>query len=136
MTEASPGVRERPLSPHLQVWRWHVTMLGSILHRACLVGLYVGALILAGWAVALASGEPAYAAYVGVLGSLPGKLVLLGLTFALFFAIASSVRHTLWDTGRAFAPKVADMITIASIVFAVVATAVVWLIAAQTGGLS
>lgn len=136
MTEASPGVRERPLSPHLQVWRWHVTMLGSILHRACLVGLYVGALILAGWAVALASGEQAYLAYAGLLGSLPGKLVLLGLTFALFFVIASNVRHMLWDTGRAFAPKVADMITIASIVFAVVATAVVWLIAGQTGGLS
>ena len=136
MTEASPGVRERPLSPHLGVWRWHVTMLGSILHRACIVGLYVGALILAGWAVALASGEQAYLVYVGLLGSLPGKLVLLGLTFALFFTIASNVRHMLWDTGRAFMPKVADMITIASIVFAVVATAVVWLIAGQTGGLS
>ncbi len=46
MTDASPGVRQRPLSPHLQVWRWHVTMLGSILHRACLVALYGGALIL------------------------------------------------------------------------------------------
>ena len=136
MTEASPGVRERPLSPHLGVWRWHVTMLGSILHRACLMGLYVGALILVAWAVAMASGQQAYAAFIAVLGSLPGKLVLLGLTFALFFTIASTVRHLLWDTGRAFAPKVADMITVASIVFAAVATAVVWLIAGQTGGLS
>lgn len=136
MTEASPGVRERPLSPHLQVWRWHVTMLGSILHRACLMGLYVGALVLAGWAVALASGEQAYGAYVGLLGSLPGKLVLLGLTFALFFTIASTVRHLMWDTGRGFAPKTADMITIAGIVFALVATAAVWVIAGQTGGLT
>jgi succinate dehydrogenase / fumarate reductase cytochrome b subunit len=136
MTEASPGVRERPLSPHLGVWRWHVTMLGSILHRACLMGLYVGALMLAGWAVALASGEPAYAAYVGLLGSLPGKLVLLGLTFALFFTVASNARHLMWDTGRGFAPRTADMITIAGIVFALVATAVVWVIAGQTGGLS
>ena len=136
MTEASPGVRERPLSPHIQVWRWHVTMLGSILHRACLFGLYGGALMLAGWAVALASGEQAYLAYVSLLGSLPGKLVLLGLTFALFFTIASNVRHLLWDTGRAFTPKVADMITIASIVFAVVATTGVWVIAGQPGGLS
>jgi len=136
MTEASPGVRERPLSPHLQIWRWHVTMLGSILHRACLMALYVGALILVGWALALASGPDAYATYTGLLGSLLGKLVLIGLTFALFFQISSVVRHALWDTGRAFTPKVADTITIASIVFAVVATAVVWILAGVTGGLS
>ncbi|MFA7263147.1 MAG: succinate dehydrogenase, cytochrome b556 subunit [Caulobacter sp.] len=136
MTEASSGVRERPLSPHLQVWRWHVTMLGSILHRACLIGLYVGALILAGWALALASGEEVYAAYVGLLGSALGKLVLLGLTFALFFTVASNLRHLMWDTGRGFAPKTADMITIAGIAFALVATAVVWVIAGQTGALS
>ena len=136
MTEASPGVRERPLSPHLGVWRWHVTMLGSILHRASLMGLYVGALLLAGWAVALAMGEQAYLTYSNLLGSLPGKLILLGLTFALFFTVASNVRHLLWDTGRGLSPKAADMITIAGIVFAAVATAVVWLIAGQTGGLS
>ncbi len=136
MTEASSGGRERPLSPHLQVWRWHVTMLGSILHRACLIGLYVGALLLVGWAVALASGQTVYAGYVALLGSFPGKLVLLGLTFALFFLAASNVRHLLWDTGRAFTPKVADMITIAGIAFALVATLVVWVIAGQTGGLS
>ena len=56
------ATNNRPLSPHLQVWRWHVTMLGSILHRACLMGLYVGALILVAWAVALASGQEAYGA--------------------------------------------------------------------------
>ncbi|MDP1630186.1 MAG: succinate dehydrogenase, cytochrome b556 subunit [Caulobacter sp.] len=136
MTEASSGVRERPLSPHLQVWRWHVTMLGSILHRACLVGLYVGALILVGWAVALASGHDAYLAYSGILASPIGKLVLFGLTFALFFTVASNVRHLMWDTGRGFTPKIADMITIAGIAFALVATIVVWVIAGQTGALS
>lgn len=136
MTEASPGVRERPLSPHLQVWRWHVTMLGSILHRACLMGLYVGALILVAWAVALASGQATYDGFIAVLGSLPGKLVLLGLTFALFFTVASNVRHLMWDTGKGFTPKVADTIVIAGIVFALVATAGVWIIAGQTGGLS
>ena len=136
MTEASPGVRERPLSPHLQVWRWHVTMLGSILHRACLMGLYVGALLLAGWAVALASGEETYLVFIGLIGSIPGKLVLLGLTFALFFTVASNVRHLMWDTGRGFAPRVADTIVIAGIVFALVATAAVWVLAGQTGGLS
>ena len=135
MTEASPGVRERPLSPHLQVWRWHVTMAGSILHRGSLISLYVGALILVGWLLSLASGPDAYAAYMSLLGSLLGKLVLLGLTFALFFNLASMVRHMIWDIGKGFQPKFADTMTIASLVFAVVATAAVWLIAASTGAL-
>jgi succinate dehydrogenase / fumarate reductase cytochrome b subunit len=115
MTEASPGVRERPLSPHLQVWRWHVTMAGSILHRGSLIALYAGALILVGWLLSLASGPDAYAAYMGLLGSLLGKLVLLGLTFALFFNLASMVRHMIWDIGKGFQPKFADTMTIAII---------------------
>jgi succinate dehydrogenase / fumarate reductase cytochrome b subunit len=135
MTEASPGVRPRPLSPHLQVWRWHVTMLGSILHRGCLMALYVGALILVGWLLALAAGPQVYAIYAGLLGSWLGKLVLLGLTFALFFQLSSTARHMIWDVGKGFGLKFADMMTIASIVFSVVATAAVWLIAASTGAL-
>ena len=111
-------------------------MLGSILHRASLIGLYVGALILVGWAVALAYGPDAYATYAGLLGSLLGKLVLIGLTFAVFFQMSSAVRHGLWDIGMALTPKTADTITIASIVFAVVCTAAVWILAGVTGGLS
>lgn len=135
MTEATPGVRERPLSPHLQVWRWHATMAGSILHRGSLMGLYVGALVLVGWLLALAAGLDAYAAFKGVLGTWFGKLVLVGLTFALFFNLSSMVRHMVWDAGKGFQPKFADMMTIASFAFAAVATAAVWLIAASTGAL-
>lgn len=135
MTEASPGVRERPLSPHLQVWRWHLTMAGSILHRGSLIALYVGALILVGWLLSLASGPDAWATYMALLGSPLGKLVLLGLTFALFFNLASMVRHIIWDVGKGFQPKLADTMTIASLVFAGVASAAVWLIAASTGAL-
>lgn len=135
MTEATPGVRERPLSPHLQVWRWHATMAGSILHRGSLIGLYVGALILVGWLLALAAGPDAYATYKGLLGSPLGRLVLFGLTYALFFNMASMVRHMIWDVGKGFQPKVADTLTIASFVFAAVATVAVWLIAASTGAL-
>ena len=135
MTEATPGVRERPLSPHLQVWRWHVTMAGSIIHRASLVGLYGGALILVGWLLALAAGPDAYAAYKGLLGSPLGKLVLFGLTFALFFNLSSMVRHMIWDAGKGFQPRFADTMTIASFAFAAVASVAVWLIAASTGAL-
>ena len=135
MTETSGGLPDRPLSPHLQVWRWHITMACSILHRACIVSLYVGVLLLVGWALALASGPEAYACYTGCLGSFLGKLVLFGLTVAVLYNIAYTVRQTVWDAGKGFTPKTADMTGAGAIAFAVVGAIVVWVIAAQTGAL-
>ena len=135
MTDTSGGLPERPLSPHLQVWRWHITMACSILHRATVFALYVAVLLLAGWALALASGPDAYAAYTGCLGSFLGKLVLFGLTVAVLFNIAYTVRQTFWDMGKGFTPKIADMTGACAIAFAVVGAIVVWVIAAQTGAL-
>jgi succinate dehydrogenase / fumarate reductase cytochrome b subunit len=123
----------RPLSPHLQVWRWHLTMLGSILHRATGVGLYAGALIAAGWAASLAAGPEAYQAYCGLLGSPLGKLVLIGLTLSAFFHMANGVRHLFWDSGFGFAPRTADATGAAVIAFAVVATAALWTYVFLTG---
>ena len=131
----APVTKERPRSPHVQVWRWHITMAGSILHRATGVGLYVGALILAGWAASLAAGPDAYATYKHLLGSLLGKLVLFGLTFSIFYHLANGVRHLVWDAGEGFEPKTADMTAAAAIAFAAAATVAVWLIAAITGAL-
>jgi len=135
MTDTSGGLPERPLSPHLQVWRWHITMTCSILHRACVMALYVGVLLLAGWALSLASGPEAYAGYTGLLGSFLGKLVLFGLTVAVLYNIAYAVRQSFWDAGAGFTPKVADMSGACAIAFAVVGAIVVWVIAAQTGAL-
>ncbi|MBU4435944.1 MAG: succinate dehydrogenase, cytochrome b556 subunit [Alphaproteobacteria bacterium] len=133
MTDTSRGLPERPMSPHLQVWRWHITMACSILHRACIMGLYVGVVLLAGWALSLALGPDAYTAYVGLLGSVIGKLVMIGLTFALFFNIAYTIRQSFWDAGVGFALKTADLTGAAAIAFAVVATIVTWVIANAAG---
>lgn len=127
------GSRPRPLSPHLQVWRWHITMAGSILTRATGVALYVGALLAALWAASLASGPDAYAIYTGLLGSVLGKLVLFGLTVSIFYHMAAGVRHLMWDTGRGFQPKTANMTTMLAIGFAVVASLVIWAIAIAVG---
>ena len=110
-------------------------MLTSILHRATGLGLYVGALILVGWAVSLASGEGAYVAYMGLLASWLGRLVMFGLTICVFFHMANGVRHLVWDAGKGFEPKTANFTSVVVIAFAVVATLVVWGIAAATGGL-
>lgn len=129
MAEASPGVRERPLSPHLQVWRWHVTMAASIFNRATGVALYAGWLIFAGWALALVSGPDAYGAYSSVLTSIPGQIVLFGVALSLFYHLAAGVRHLFWDAGKGFTPRRADVSAIAAFVFAVVAAVLVFVFA-------
>lgn len=135
MTDATRAPRERPLSPHLQVWRWHITMWTSILHRASGVALYVGALIVAGWAVSLASGPEAYATFKAVLGSPLGKLVMFGLTLAVFYHLANGVRHVVWDLGHGLDVKSANATAVLVLAFTVAATVAVWVIAAMTGAL-
>jgi succinate dehydrogenase / fumarate reductase cytochrome b subunit len=133
MTEASPGLPPRPLSPHMSVWRWHVTMFTSIAHRVSGVGLYLGALMAAGWAVALASGPEAYDAYMALLGSIPGKVVLFGMTLALFYHLANGIRHLVWDSGHGLDIKSADVSSVFVIAFSFTATIGLWVIAALEG---
>jgi succinate dehydrogenase / fumarate reductase cytochrome b subunit len=121
------------MSPHLQVWRWHITMAASILTRATGVALYVGLLIVAGWAVALASVPGAYEAYMGLLGGFLGRIVLFGLTVSIFYHLAAGVRHLVFDSGHGLTPATANMSAVASIAFAIVASLVVWGLALATG---
>jgi len=128
------GARDtRPMSPHLGVWRWHLTMLASILNRATGVALYVGALIAAWWAVALALGPEAYDTFLAVGGSWFGKLVMFGLTVSYFYHLAAGLRHLWWDGGRGFALRTANQSAVAAIVFALFASVIVWAIAFATG---
>ena len=135
MADATPGVRARPLSPHAQIWRWHVTMAASILNRATGAALYGGALLLMGWALALASGPVAYDDYMGLLGSIPGKVVMFGLTLSVFYHLFAGLRHLVWDSGKGFTPAVANRSAWAALIGAGLATALVWLIAGMMGKL-
>ncbi len=126
---------ERPLSPHLQVWRWHITMLCSILHRISGVGLYFGAFIAAAWALALASGPESYERVMGWLSHPLGRLVLLALTAGYFYHLANGIRHLAFDAGHTLNPRVANMTGWATLVFTVLATAIVWFVAYATGAL-
>ena len=131
--EVAQLTRPSPLSPHLQVWRWHVTMAASILTRMTGVALYAGLLIVAWGAVALAGGADSYATFAAVMGSLLGRLVLFGITFSIFYHMAAGVRHLVWDFGKAFLPKTANMTAIAAMAFGLVAAVVVWFLAMMTG---
>ncbi len=116
----------RPLSPHLQVYRMTVSMLMSILHRITGAALYFGTLLLAWWLVAAATG-PSYFDYVSrIMGSLPGRLVLLGFTWALVHHALGGLRHFLWDTGRGYDLKTIDLLAWLTILLSLAITALVW----------
>lgn len=96
---------ERPLSPHLQVYRWTITMTLSILHRASGLALSLGALVLTWWLVALASGPAAYAQALTWLGAPWFKLLLFGWALCFFYHLANGIRHLVWDVGSGFEPE-------------------------------
>ena len=118
--------RERPLSPHLQVYRWQITMTMSILHRATGVVLAVGAFGLAWWLLALARGGDAFAHAAHVVASPLGLLFLFAFSLSLVYHLLNGIRHLLWDAGWGF--EIPDVYrsgwTVA--VLTVVFTAAIW----------
>ena len=90
----------RPLSPHLQIYRWQLTSVLSILHRASGVALSLGTLLLVWWLVAAASGPGPYENVQWFLGSWVGLLLLFGWSLALFYHLCNGLRHLCWDTGH------------------------------------
>ncbi|WP_293474851.1 succinate dehydrogenase, cytochrome b556 subunit [Phenylobacterium sp.] len=124
------------MSPHVQVWRWHVTMLTSILHRVTGCGLYLGGLILAAWAVSLAAGPETYATFKALLGSPLGKVVMLGMSASVFYHLANGVRHLVWDFGHGLGKESATASSYMVFGFTIAATAAAWAIAYMSGALA
>lgn len=116
----------RPLSPHLQVYRFQWTMLLSITHRMTGVGLAMGSLLLVWWLISLALGPAYYGMVQGLLGSWVGRLLLLGWSWALFYHFCNGIRHLFWDTGRGFAIDTARRSGLAVAVFSVLLTLGFW----------
>ena len=117
-----PG-HERPLSPHLTIYRWQVTMLASITHRATGIALSVGALVLAWWLVSVSNGPEGYDSFMAVAATPIGLVILFGFAWSLSFHLLNGIRHLAWDLGYGFNPKSSNtmsvIIYILSIVIAV-----------------
>lgn len=126
-------MRARPLSPHLQVYRWQLTMLLSIAHRASGVALSVGALGLVAWLLAVAAGPSAYAQWQALAGSLPGQTVLFLMSMALVYHLLNGLRHLLWDTGRAMDIPGVYRTGYTVLALTVVLTLAIWAIALSGG---
>ncbi len=128
---AGPGPADpRPLSPHLQIWKWHWTMAGSIFHRVSGVGLYGGAFLIGAWLIALATGPEAYAFFEMIAFSLPGQFILFAWSMAVLYHLANGLRHLIWDGPMiGFNPGAASLWSMFNFAFAIIGAAVIWSLA-------
>lgn len=119
-------VRARPISPHLQIYRWTITMAMSIVHRATGIANYAGMALLALWLLCAALGPDALNAVNGVYGSWFGQLVLFGFTWSLVHHMCGGLRHFVWDFAVMMEPGQRNMIAWATLAASVVLTLLIW----------
>lgn len=119
---------ERPLSPHLGIYRPTLTMMMSITHRVTGAALFFGTLLLTWWLLAAASGPTAYAKVQAFIGSIIGMLILFGYTWALIHHMLGGIRHLIWDTSRGFGPAEREWLTLATIIGSVGLTLLIWIV--------
>lgn len=129
--DQSPIANEqrRPLSPHLQVYRFALTMAMSILHRITGVGLYLGTLLLAWWLIAAATSASAFVTAAWFMGSIFGRLILFGFTWALFQHMLGGVRHFIWDAGYGMEHPQREYLAQGTLIGGLVLTILVWIAA-------
>jgi len=118
----------RPLSPHLTVFRWPITMALSILHRMTGVAMSVGLVVYAIWLMAAAASPALYAGLNDFFGTLLGQLLLIGWSFAFFLHLANGIRHLVWDAGRGIDRATANSSGWFIAVVSVVATGLFWVL--------
>ena len=129
-TPQRPVAHARPLSPHLTIYRWPVTMMTSITHRITGVGLSLGAVILAWWLVCISNGPEGWQSFHAIWDTPLGLLLLFGLTWSLVYHFLSGVRHLAWYLGYGFDKREAErnsvIIFALSILGALAIFAAVW----------
>ena len=126
--------RERPLSPHLQVYSWQVQMVTSILHRATGVVLVLGSLLVVCALMSLAAGPREWSEFTGFARSPLGFLVLFGWSWALAFHLVNGIRHLVQDAGWGYKVESFIRSSWVSVVGSLVLTALIWLVAMLQGG--
>jgi succinate dehydrogenase / fumarate reductase, cytochrome b subunit len=117
---------ERPLSPHLQIWKWTLTMFLSILHRATGSALSVGMVVVVVWLISAASGPASYEIFMNLITSPLGLFCLVGWSLAVYLHLCTGIRHLLMDMGLLFKIEDADKAGVLILIVAVVLTALSW----------
>ena len=120
---------KNPLSPHLQIYRWHISSLLSITHRISGIINLLGLILIFFWVLVLSLGESSYELFLLLINSFFGKFVLIGLTWSMSFHILSGIRHLVWDLGYGFEIKTANISGLIVIISSLVLTVIIWLFA-------
>jgi succinate dehydrogenase / fumarate reductase cytochrome b subunit len=126
---------KRPMSPHIWAWRWHITMLGSILHRLTGIANYVGVFVIAAWLFSAAAGPDAYDQFAAIVASIPAQVILFGFTLAVVYHTINGVRHFVWDAGHGFTPKLASFTGALVIVVSIIGAVAIWILAGLIPGI-
>lgn len=124
-----PSPSYRPLSPHLQIYRWTITMFMSVTQRATGIALYLGTGLLMLWLVAAAIGGMPLEAMGWLLGSWVGQFILFGLAWSLMAHLLGGIKHFIWDTGRGLEPGTREGIAWGTLIGSVVLTLAIWILA-------
>ncbi|ODR93592.1 succinate dehydrogenase [Methyloceanibacter stevinii] len=119
---------ERPLSPHLQIYRPMLTMMMSIAHRITGAGLAVGFALLTWWLVAVSMGPSTYAYVQDFFGSFLGRVLLFAFTWALIHHMLGGIRHLIWDTGVGLDKRTIEILALATIIGSIALTVLVWIL--------
>ena len=118
-----------PLSPHLQIYRWHISSLLSITHRISGVINLIALILIFFWLVVLSLGQSNYELFLLIINSFFGKFILIGFTWSMSFHLLSGIRHLVWDLGYGFEIKTANISGIIVIISSLVLTIIFWLFA-------
>ena len=120
---------KNPLSPHLQIYRWHISSLLSITHRIAGVINLLALILIFFWLTALSFGENSYELFLLIINSFFGKFILIGFTWSMNFHLLSGIRHLAWDLGYGFEIKTANISGIIVIISSLIFTVIFWLLA-------
>jgi len=120
--------RQRPLSPHLQIYKPQLTSILSILHRATGVTLSMGSVILVSWIIVLTLGEETYVIYTKIINHWFSHLVLIGFTFGVFYHLSNGIRHLFWDAGYGYGLREAYISGSLVIFSSLLLTGMTWLL--------
>ena len=120
---------KNPLSPHLQIYRWHISSLLSITHRISGVINLLALILIFFWLIVLSLGESNYELFLLTINSFFGKFILIGFTWSMSFHLLSGIRHLAWDLGYGFEIKTANISGIIVVIFSLVLTVIFWLFA-------
>ena len=121
-------MKPRPLSPHLQIYKWQITMILSICHRASGIALGLGTLLLVSWLLCLALGPSSFSIINLIINHWFGQFVLFGYSVVIFYHFFNGIRHLMWDFGYGYEMNTVYTTGYLVIIFSLILTAIIWTI--------